>query len=258
MRSPQKISIAGIRLNRAIAARGLCSRRKADTLILSGKVLVNGVPENNPARRVAIEDTIAVNGKELHPEQAVRHILLYKPVGIVCTVHDPEGRPTVMDLLPSDLRGIRLYPAGRLDYFSEGLLILTNDGDLAQRLTHPRHHLPKIYEVLVRGTMRPSMLEDMRQGMRLPDGVDLLPVEAEARKSGKGNTLLRLTLRQGKNRQIRRMCEALGVTILRLVRVAQGPISLGNLKPGQTRELSPAEVAALYQPFPLREAAPFS
>ena len=247
MRSPQKTPALqnGIRLNRAIAARGLCSRRKADTLILSGKVLVNGVPENNPARRVAIEDAIAVNGKELHPEQPMRHILLYKPVGIVCTVHDPEGRPTVMDFLPSYLRGTRLYPAGRLDFFSEGLLILTNDGDLAQRLTHPRHHLPKIYEVLVRGAMRPFMLEDMRQGMRLPDGVDLLPVEVEARKSGNGNTLLRLTLRQGKNRQIRRMCEALGVTILRLVRVAQGPISLGNLKPGQTRELSPAEVAAL-------------
>lgn len=237
----------GVRLNKAIAAAGLCSRRKADELILAGQVQVNGTLEENPARHVLPGDRIAVNGRELAGAQEYCYLLLHKPVQTVCTVNDPEGRPTVMAYLPPEARHLRLYPVGRLDYFSEGLLLLTNDGELAQRLTHPRHHQPKTYEVLIRGSVPETALAVMRRGMRLDEGQALLPVDVEAKTAENGNTLLRMVLRQGVNRQIRRMCRDLGLTILRLRRVAQGPLALGNLKPGAARALTTGEVADLRQ-----------
>ena len=170
--------------------------------------------------------------------------MLNKPVQVVCTVSDPEGRRTVLDCLPQNYRGLRLYPVGRLDYFSEGLLLLTNDGQLAQRLTHPRHHQPKTYEVLVRGTVPEAALKTMRRGMRLAEGEDLLPVDVAAQPAA-GNTMLQMVLRQGFNRQIRRMCRDLGLTVLRLCRVAQGALRLGNLASGKTRHLTDAEIANL-------------
>lgn len=237
----------GVRLNKAIAAAGLCSRRKADELILAGQVRINGTLEENPARRVLPGDRIAVNDRELAAAQEYYYLLLHKPVQTVCTVNDPEGRPTVMAYLPPEVRHLRLYPVGRLDYFSEGLLLLTNDGELAQRLTHPRHHQPKTYEVLIRGSVSETALAVMRRGMRLDEGQALLPVDVEAKTAENGNTLLRMVLRQGVNRQIRRMCRDLGLTILRLRRVAQGPLALGNLKPGAARALTTGEVADLRQ-----------
>ena len=237
----------GVRLNKAIAAAGLCSRRKADELILAGQVRINGTLEENPARRVLPGDRIAVNDRELAAAQEYYYLLLHKPVQTVCTVNDPEGRPTVMAYLPPEVRHLRLYPVGRLDYFSEGLLLLTNDGELAQRLTHPRHHPPKTYEVLIRGSVPETALAVMRRGMRLDEGQALLPVDVEAKTAENGNTLLRMVLRQGVNRQIRRMCRDLGLTILRLRRVAQGPLALGSLKPGAARALAPGEVAGLRQ-----------
>lgn len=237
----------GVRLNKAIAAAGLCSRRKADELILAGQVRINGTLEENPARRVLPGDRIAVNDRELAAVQEYYYLLLHKPVQTVCTVNDPEGRPTVMAYLPPEVRHLRLYPVGRLDYFSEGLLLLTNDGELAQRLTHPRHHQPKTYEVLIRGSVPETALAVMRRGMRLDEGQALLPVDVEAKTAENGNTLLRMVLRQGVNRQIRRMCRDLGLTILRLRRVAQGPLALGSLKPGAARALDPGEVAGLRQ-----------
>lgn len=237
----------GVRLNKAIAAAGLCSRRKADELILAGQVRINGTLEENPTRRVLPGDRIAVNDRELAAAQEYYYLLLHKPVQTVCTVNDPEGRPTVMAYLPPEVRHLRLYPVGRLDYFSEGLLLLTNDGELAQRLTHPRHHQPKTYEVLIRGSVPETALAVMRRGMRLDEGQALLPVDVEAKTAENGNTLLRMVLRQGVNRQIRRMCRDLGLTILRLRRVAQGPLALGNLKPGAARALTTGEVADLRQ-----------
>ena len=237
----------GVRLNKAISAAGLCSRRKADELILAGQVRINGTLEENPARRVLPGDRIAVNDRELAAVQEYYYLLLHKPVQTVCTVNDPEGRPTVMAYLPPEVRHLRLYPVGRLDYFSEGLLLLTNDGELAQRLTHPRHHQPKTYEVLIRGSVPETALAVMRRGMRLDEGQALLPVDVEAKTAENGNTLLRMVLRQGVNRQIRRMCRDLGLTILRLRRVAQGPLALGSLKPGAARALAPGEVAGLRQ-----------
>lgn len=236
----------GIRLNKAVAASGLCARRKADELIFAGRVTVNNAPETNPGRRVLPGDIIAVNGEPLRVRRGHVYLLLHKPVGTLCTVSDPQGRPTVMDLLPEKARGLGLFPVGRLDYFSEGLLLLTNDGELANRLIHPRHHVDKIYEVLVRGEVPERALEIMRGGMRLADGTPLLPVEAcRLQTQDRRGTLLRLVLRQGVNRQIRRMCDDLGLTILRLTRVSEGTLRLGALKSGEARFLEPEEVRQL-------------
>ncbi|MDE5878849.1 MAG: rRNA pseudouridine synthase, partial [Desulfovibrio sp.] len=181
-----------MRLNKAIAASGLCARRKADELIFAGRVAVNGTIETNPARRVLPGETITLDDKPLPQKQEHVYLILNKPVGTVCTVSDPQGRPTVMDCLPEKARGLGLFPVGRLDFFSEGLLLLTNDGELANRLTHPRHHVDKVYEVLVRGAVPEHALETMRAGMRLADGTPLLPVAASRQPGGDGRgTLLR-------------------------------------------------------------------
>ena len=245
MQHPQS-NANSVRLNKAIAATGLCSRRKADQLIFAGRVTVNAVPERNPARQILPDDALAVDGRNLSAPQAFIYLLLNKPTQVVCTVSDPDGRPTVMDCLPKNIRHQRVYPVGRLDYFSEGLLLLTNDGQLAQRLMHPRYHLPKKYEVLVRDIVSAAAVQCMRQGMRLAEGDILQPVEVTVDTGGyRGNTLLRMVLHQGVNRQIRRMCRDLGLTILRLRRVAQGPLSLGCLASGAVRPLSPAEIRQL-------------
>ena len=249
-------SAEGVRLNKVIAASGLCARRKADELVFAGRVTVNGIPETNPGRRVLPVELISVDGKPLHARQEHTYLLLNKPVGTICTVSDPQGRPTVMDLLPEKAHGLGLFPVGRLDYFSEGLLLLTNDGELANRLIHPRHHVDKVYEVLVRGAVPERHLETMRKGMRLSDGTPLLPVAASSARAGDSrDTQLRLVLRQGVNRQIRRMCDDLGLTILRLRRVAEGGLRLGSLKPGESRFLEPREWRALRKSAGLTEKA---
>ena len=236
----------GLRLNKVIAASGLCARRKADELIFAGRVAVDGHTETNPGRRVLAGESVSVDGTPVSAPKEPAYLLLNKPVHTVCTLNDPQGRPTVMDCLPKAARGLGLFPVGRLDYFSEGLLLLTNDGDLANRLIHPRHHVDKVYEVLVRGAVPERHLETMRRGMRLSDGTPLLPVKASrGQAEDRRDTLLHLVLRQGINRQIRRMCDDLGLTILRLRRVAEGGLSLGALKPGEARFLEPREWQAL-------------
>ena len=234
------------RLNKAIAQSGFCSRRKADTLIFAGKVLVNHTPCLNPSTRLEQGDTIEIDGQILnwHTEQKY-YLMLNKPIHTVSTAHDPEGRTTVIDLLPEQFQKIRVFPVGRLDYFSEGLLILTNDGALTNMLIHPRFHLPKIYHVTVRGDVPDAYLERMRHGMTLQDGEKLQPMQVTAASTEHGNTLLKVTLYQGINRQIRRVCADLNLTILRLVRVAQGPLTLGDLKLGEIRELTLDDVNAL-------------
>lgn len=240
----------GIRLNKLIADSGFCSRRKADALIAAGQVTVNGEVCRDLATRPDGNATIAINGKPLATRQKHVYLLLNKPVHVVSTASDPQGRTTVLDLLPKSWAGMRLYPVGRLDYFSEGLLLLTNDGQLAHRLMHPRFHLPKRYEVLVRGNVAQAALEEFRAGMILPEGERLMPVAVEARQSGNGDTLLKLELRQGINRQIRRMCASAGLTILRLMRTGEGPLELGNLTSGKVRILSAAELAQLRAALP--------
>lgn len=243
----------GIRLNKFIAASGYCSRRKADELIFAGAVQVNGMVEHVPARRILPDDVVLVEGRRLAAlPTSFSYIMLHKPIQVMCTAHDPQGRPTVLDCLTAEMRRNRVYPVGRLDYFSEGLLLLTNDGELAQRLMHPRHHQPKTYDVLVRGTVPAAALATMRRGMTLAEGEALRPVEVESRMQANGHTRLRMVLHQGVNRQIRRMCRDLGLTILRLKRIRLGPLGLGDLPPGSCRFLSGTEVAALFQAAEIR------
>lgn len=236
-----------IRLNKALAAAGVCSRRKADELIAAGKVRVNGELVTELGLRIRPQsDVVLVQGKQVLPavqQREYRYIALHKPVQVVSTASDPEGRQTVVDLLPGGYQSQRLYPVGRLDYFSEGLILLTNDGELTHRLTHPRYHLSKIYEVTVRELPTPEMLHHMRSGMTLAEGERLAPVEVSTSPDNPRH--MHLTLRQGVNRQIRRMCRDLGLTILKLIRVSIGPVRLGNLPSGESRELAGDEVAAL-------------
>lgn len=246
-----KAAALGLRLNKAIAAAGICSRRKADELILAGAVSVNGATVATPGVIIDPEnDCVEVAGKRIRVPSSTRtheYILLHKPTGVMTTTRDPQGRRTVYDLLPPWLRDKRPVHVGRLDYASEGLLLLTTDGELAHRLTHPRHHLPKVYHVTVRGRLPAAALEAMRAGMLLADGAPVAPVGVKTLSTGPNPsaTRLEMTLIQGLNRQIRRMLEVFGFEVLVLQRVAQGPVRLGELPLGGWRPLTPAELTAL-------------
>lgn len=239
-----------LRLNRAIASSGLCSRRKADELIGQGRVSVNDQMVMDMGQKIdPATDQIRVDGHLLTLQTPNRsdhiYILLNKPVRVVSTARDPQSRTTVLDLLPESWRQRRPVPVGRLDYFSEGLLLLTTDGDLVYRLTHPKWHVPKIYKVLVRGQATQTKLHRMQQGMQLAEGENLAPVQVTSVRAGKDTAWLSMRLIQGVNRQIRRMCRDLDLTILKLIRVQEGPVLLGDLSSGKARELSALEVQAL-------------
>lgn len=240
-----------LRLNKALARSGLCSRRAADELILKGAVMVNGSVTVAPGKRIDPDaDQILVHGSPLPvmPSKAGHlYLAVHKPPGVVTTAHDPQGRKTVLDLLDPDLRRRRPFPVGRLDLLSEGLLLLTTDGELALRMTHPRWKHPKTYHVRVRGRLDADKLRTMRGGMRLAEGDQLAPVEVQIldndlSHSPKNEVTLKMILRQGVNRQIRRMCRDLRLHILRLQRVSQGPIQLGDLPSGTYRRLTRREI----------------
>lgn len=237
-----------IRLNKYIAQCGIASRRKADDLVFSGLVKVNGETADSPGIKVdPTKDTVEVNGQilSLPDEGKDTTILLHKTVETVTTAYDPQGRKTVMDFLPKDIRDLRPFPVGRLDFFSEGLLLLTTDGELCHRLTHPKWHLPKVYRVTIRGNAPDKAVKIMQRGMTLKEGDKLAPIKVELKKPVAGTQDIEMTLIQGINRQIRRMCDELGLTILRLKRIKQGPVELGDLKRGLWRELTAKELLAL-------------
>ena len=235
----------GVRLNKYLAGTGLCSRRKADELIAQGRVTINGHPAQ-AGDRVQATDTVRVDGERLSTEEEKVVLMLHKPVEVVSTASDPQGRRTVLDFVPQRYRHLRLFPVGRLDYYSEGLILLTNMGELAQRLMHPSHSQRKVYKVLVRGRVTDAALFRMRGGMTLAEGDVTAPAGVEPEDLGR-DTLLTITLQQGLNRQIRRMCRDCGLTVLKLKRVAEAGLRLGNLPEGETRALSQEEVAALMQ-----------
>ena len=247
-RNTQNMPEEFVRLNKVLASAGVCSRRKADEYIQAGRVTVNGQVADTPGVKVVPgKDRVAVDGEPIGAPETKRqeYLLLHKPVEVVTTAKDPQGRRCVLDLLPRDLRAKRVFPVGRLDFYSEGLLLLTTDGELTHRLTHPSHHLPKVYHVAVRPAPSQKQLDTMRRGMRLAEGETLAPVTVDILRE-KGNTVwLEMTLIQGVNRQIRRMCRDLGLNIVKLRRVRQGPVALGDLPPGKWRRLSGKEVAAL-------------
>lgn len=237
-----------IRLNKYIAQCGVSSRRGADDLVFAGRVDVNGTVAESPGVKVdPTQDQVRVDGKPISLPGSGKNItlILHKPIETVTTAKDPQGRKTVLDLLPNEVQKMRPFPVGRLDYYSEGLLLLTTDGDLCYRLTHPKYHLPKVYRVTIRGSVPEHIIKKMRSGITLEGGDELAPIKIDAEKPMAGAQVLEMTLIQGVNRQIRRMCDQFDLTILRLRRVKQGPVSLGKLKPGQWRELSAKELAEM-------------
>lgn len=236
---------AGMRLQKFLSRAGVASRRASEELIRQGRVAVDGVVVTEMGSRVDPErSTVTVDGREVRPSPP-RWVALHKQPGFLCTRSDPAGRPTVYDVLPGDME--ELFHVGRLDYMSEGLLLLTNQGDLAHRLLHPSAEVQKRYEVGLVAPVPPGLARSLLRGVELEDGpaaadaASLLPA-GEGREEG---GVLLVTLHEGRNREIRRMLDALGARIRYLRRTAFGPIELGELPPGSWRELTPDEVAAL-------------
>ncbi len=246
--SSPALSTGPVRINKAIAGAGFCSRRKADELIAAGRVRLNGEIVSEPGVKVdPSTDVLAVDGKkiQLAADEPQLVLMLHKPIEVVTTANDPEGRKTVLDLLPQELVARRPFPVGRLDFYSEGLLLLTTDGDLAYRLTHPKWHQSKIYRLRVRGKVSPEAIKAMQSGMQLEEGETVAPIGVKVVRESERDTVLELTLMQGVNRQIRRMCRDLELVVLRLQRISLGPLQLGNLGSGKWRELSTEELASL-------------
>ncbi len=234
------------RLQKLLARAGLGSRRTCEDLISEGRVTVNG-EQAELGTKADPDDDIRVDGEPVTIPEGHVYLVLNKPPGYVTTTDDPHGRPIVMDLVPEELRS-RVFPVGRLDQDSTGLLLFTDDGDLAQRLLHPKHHVTKEYLADVEGTPSESQLRRLRSGIELEDGTTA-PAEVMLVAQGGGESRLRITIAEGRNRQVRRMCRAIGHPVRRLKRVAVGPVRLGELSLGAVRKLSEGQVQAL------REAA---
>jgi pseudouridine synthase len=229
------------RLQKILSKAGVASRRTSEQLMLEGRVTVNGATIRELGTKAdAARDDIRVDGRRINTAVRHRYLLLNKPRGYVTTRSDPQRRPTVMDLLG----GVReyVYPVGRLDFDSEGLLLLTNDGDLAARLTHPSHEVARVYEVQLLGTPDDHDLARLRRGL-VVDGRRTQPADVHLVKPG----LVTITIREGRNRQVRKMCEAIGHPVDRLRRIAIGPLRDRRLKPGQWRDLTEDEIRRLHK-----------
>lgn len=230
------------RLQKLIAGSGLCSRRQAETLLRRGEVQVNGSVASLGQQADLAVDQISIAGQPLAPPPPWLTLLIHKPAGVHCTCRDPQGRPTVLDLLPEHWRHhAGLHPVGRLDAYSRGALLLSNDGELTLRLTHPRYGHRKTYHVWVEGHPNPETLQRWRRGVPL-DGVASAPVEIRPLQRSQSATQLEVTMGEGRNRQIRRTADLLGHPVRDLLRVAIGPLALGQLEEGQWRRLLPGDL----------------
>ena len=238
----------GERLQKVLARAGLGSRRACEELIEGGRVEVNGEVAALGRRVDPEHDRVAVDGVTIPVRAGLVYYLLNKPAKVVTTAHDPEGRPTVVDLVPGEPR---VFPVGRLDWDTEGLLLLTNDGDLAHGLTHPSRGVPKTYLAEVAGVPSRAALRALREGVDLDDG-RTAPARARVAQTSPTGAALELVIHEGRNRQVRRMCEAVGHPVRRLVRTRFGPLLDHRLPPGQWRPLSPAEIRALYAVIQLK------
>jgi len=228
-----------VRLAKYLAHAGVASRRASETIIAAGRVTVDGATVTDPARDVDDSRTVKVDGKRVRTAGHARVVyLVNKPVGVVSTARDPQGRPTVVDLVRARER---LYPVGRLDYDTTGLILLTNDGDLAYRLMHPSFEVPRTYRArIANAPINEPALRALREGVELEDGTT---APAKVRKLSSSH--VELTIHEGRKRQVKRMLEAVGHPVQQLERVAFGPLRLGALDPGEHRELTPAEIEHL-------------
>ena len=232
-----------VRLNKYLAERGVGARRKCDALIAEGRVTVNGQVVSELGTRVEEErDRVAVDGKPVGGRPKHVYFVLNKPVGVITTLDDPESRRTVRELLP---RGARVYPVGRLDADTSGLLLLTNDGELAHRLMHPRYGVVKVYRVRLADEPSPEQLRRLASGVRIEPGAVSSPARVRRVDPGFDAVMIELAIHEGRFRQVRRMCEAVGLEVTGLHRVGYGPLRLGPLARGMFRELSAEELARL-------------
>lgn len=238
-----------VRLQKILSSAGIASRRAAEEYITQGRVMVNGQTVTALGTRADPDaDEIRVDGRRVKGAQQRRYILLYKPRGYITTRSDPQRRPTVIDLLTRGGVKEYVYPVGRLDYDSEGLLLLTSDGDLAAKLTHPRHGVEREYHVRVRGVPDDHEMQRLAKGLVI-EGRRTAPSEVELQKIIEAESgpqaVLALTIREGRNRQVRNMCDAIGHPVVRLRRVRIGPITDDRIRPGEFRDLDEREIAAL-------------
>jgi 23S rRNA pseudouridine2605 synthase len=229
-----------MRLAKFLAHAGVASRRHAERLVTGGRVSVDGRVVTDPARDVDQGNRVEVEGSVVVREDTEYH-LVHKPIGVVSTAHDPQGRPKVIEMVES---AARLYPVGRLDVDSTGLVLLTNDGELANRLMHPRYEVPRTYRAAVGGAPSKRALQALRRGVELDDG-KTAPARVSVVRSTGRESLLEITIHEGRNRMVRRMLEAVGYPVRGLERIAYGPVALGRLRAGDARRLRPNEVEGL-------------
>lgn len=234
-----------VRLQKLIAGTGLASRRKAEEMIAAGRVMVNGKTVTEFGTKVdPARDHVKVDGKHLSAPQPFVYLMLNKPRNVVSTLDDPGGRTTVKNYL----RGVsvRVFPVGRLDFDSEGLMLLTNNGELAQAMLHPRYHVPKTYLIKVKGVLTDEEIERLQQGVRLADGMTG-PAQVKKVRKVEANSWLEITIREGRKHQVKRMLETVGHPVIKLLRIRMGSLSLGDLQPGDFRFLTDREANALRQ-----------
>jgi 23S rRNA pseudouridine2605 synthase len=244
------------RLQKILASQGVASRRKAEEIIIEGRVTVNGEVATIGMKADPETDYIKLDGKLIvRPMQKVLHkvyLMFYKPPGVVTTMLDPEGRPAVKDYLKAVKH--RLFPVGRLDYDSEGLLLLTNDGEFANAILHPSHEIPKTYLVKVKGLIDEDILGRLRRGIRLEDGVTL-PAKVKKIRHSENNSWIEIAIYEGKKREVRRMLEKVGHPVMRLKRIGIGGLKLQGLKPGEMRHLTPDELRIMKRQIGIGERA---
>jgi len=230
------------RLQKIISACGIMSRRAAETCIAEGRVAVNGVTAVLGSKADPERDEICIDGKPIAREAENEYIMLYKPRGYVTTMHDEQNRKCVVQLVEE--LGVRVYPVGRLDLNSEGLLVMTNDGDFAQKLMHPSHEVTKTYRTTVEGSDLSRAMVTLQQPL-LIEGYRVRPAQVVLVKETASGAILDITIHEGRNRQVRKMCELAGLRVIRLCRIQEGSLKLGNLKPGQWRRLTRTELKEL-------------
>ncbi|MCL2016805.1 MAG: rRNA pseudouridine synthase [Defluviitaleaceae bacterium] len=232
-----------MRLQKFLANAGVASRRKAELLIVDGRITVNGETITQLGTTVSPTDTITLDGEIIQNNAELVYIMLNKPIGVITSATDPQNRPVVLDFVRDIPQ--RIFPVGRLDYDSSGLLLLTNDGTFAQKMVHPSHSVQKVYIATLQGIPTNQALKTFRQGLKIDKGTKTAPAKIKILDTTKLTCVVRIIIGEGKNRQIRKMCDRIGYPVLKLKRIAIGNLQLANLPTGKWRKLSTAEVADL-------------